>query len=99
MEKIEASQHVVTGILPLFPEGGLAPGENPPGRINVVANGTAYLRKKVSDGRVLETRNGGRMELVVQREEEVKSGNPWRIASLKAIPVWDEGGREFWGAQ
>ena len=97
MERVEASQHIITGVLPLF-KLPLTP-ESFQGPVNVSANVTAYLRKKASDGRTPESRNGGRIELEVSKEESVENGNPWRVTKLKAIPAWDEGGKEFWQAQ
>ena len=99
MEKLETSQHLVTGILP-----ELTPENLVDGPVNVSANVTAYLRKKGGDGRVLETRNGGRLEVeVVRVEGDVGGGigNPWRISKLQAsktVKGWDEGGKEFWAA-
>ncbi|KAL6719811.1 hypothetical protein ACLMJK_001732 [Lecanora helva] len=97
MDKIEASQHIITGILPHIEESPTSAGFQDPTRVS--ANVTAYLRKKSSDGRVLESRNGGRLELEVTKETDSQTMNPWRIAKMKAIPVWDEGGKEFWQAQ
>ena len=95
MDKIEASQHIVTGVLSSLVNSS----PDTQTTASVSANGTAYLRKKTADRKVIETRNGGRIEIVMVREGSILGTNPWRIAGLKAVPVWDVGGKEFWGAQ
>ena len=97
IDQVEASQNIITGISPSFQQPLIS--ESLQGLVTLSANVTAYLRKKSSDSRVWETRNAGRIELEVVREDGVATGNPWRIAKTKAIPVWDEGGKEFWQAQ
>ena len=93
MNKVEVSQHVITGILPVFRHKTFL------GPVDVWVNVTSYLRKTVSDGRALETRSGGRIMLEVVNEADRADKNPWRVSRLMAFPIWEDEGRdEFWQA-
>ncbi|KAI9685833.1 MAG: hypothetical protein M1822_004111 [Bathelium mastoideum] len=100
MRKMESTQHVITSIIPYLP----APdrGTSPPERANAKANVTAYSRKKLANGETRETRNGGRLECELIRFPDLAEkaeGNPWRIGTFKVLPAWDQGGKDFWGAE
>ncbi|KAF2234236.1 hypothetical protein EV356DRAFT_576908 [Viridothelium virens] len=100
MQKMDVTQHILTSILPELPSPG--PEASVPNKANAVVNVTAYLRKKLINGEVRETRNGGRGEFELLRIPELAEkagGNPWRVSKLKVFPVWDQGGKEFWGAE
>lgn len=105
--KLDATQHVTTDIISEVP----FPADEPPESAKVFLHVNAYLRKTVNE-KVLQTRNGGRMEVELVRlsqEERISMGsaddggnvhpNPWRIRWFKAFPDYDEGGKEFWATQ
>lgn len=61
----------------------------------------AYLRKRTDDGRVLETRNGGRGEALMQRMSvpgQSSKAFEWRVRKFKALAIWDQDGKSFWGS-
>ena len=67
--------------------------------VTVHAHVQAYLRRRSDDGKVLETRNAGRGEIVMQRLHSSEYGEKtlqWRIRRFKVFPTWDQGGQEFW---
>ncbi|KAL9091423.1 MAG: hypothetical protein Q9165_004809 [Trypethelium subeluteriae] len=100
MQKMDVTQHILTSVLSELPSPG--PKVSEPNKAKAVVNVTAYLRKKLANGEVRETRNGGRGEFELWRvpdPAEESGGNQWRVSKLKVIPAWDEGGKEFWGAE
>ena len=90
------------GVLPLdfdWPISGTSSLDR--STVTVAANMSAYLRKRTADGGMVETRNAGRGEFTMQRKiiDHPQGQNiEWRVRAMKAYPVYDIGGKEFWSA-
>ncbi|EXJ89403.1 hypothetical protein A1O3_02470 [Capronia epimyces CBS 606.96] len=84
MEPMDATQHVVTSLLISLPP--------PPGSMEKVehASAIAYflvnITKKGTTGGE-NTTNGGRYEIELTKVLNT-AGNPWRISTLRAVPIW-----------
>ncbi|KAK2772968.1 hypothetical protein FQN52_004802 [Onygenales sp. PD_12] len=90
---MDASQHVPSAILIDLPQPG--PETAVPQTAFVIAAANAALVK----GDRSEY-NGGRYEIEFKRvSEDPQTGNPWRIAKLKAIMTWVAGDRNILQAE
>ena len=102
MQSASSNDNAPSGFLPIdFDAHTTAAAFEEMKEAKVHANVHAYLRKKTSAGNVLETRNAGRVEFIMQKNHVASQPEPhveWRVRSLKAFPVYDLGGPEFWAA-